>query len=134
MDFPRVNIKPEPVDVDAPPALTLSHEGIARHVLHLDQDVDHGQLVRHAELLVHIDIGGELGLLVELVEEQGPAEVSCLQPEELVDGSAAVLRDPVTERREVFRRDICGVCVDVVQHVDSLAVAVAADDDVFNIV
>ena len=68
VNIARVDIKPEGVDMD-PTVLVRPHEGIAGDVLHLEQSVDHGQLVGDAELLVNINVGGELGVLVELVKK-----------------------------------------------------------------
>ena len=67
VDFSRVDVKPECMDVDL---ASLSYHLVAGHILHLQQSVDHGQLVRHGELLVHVNIGFELGVLVEFVEQQ----------------------------------------------------------------
>ena len=63
-----VDIKPESVDVNAT-VLVGSHEGIAGDILHLQQSVHHGQFVSDAELLVNINVGRELGVLVQLVEQ-----------------------------------------------------------------
>ena len=116
------------------PSLMRSHKLIARHILHLEQGVNHGQFVRHTELLINIDIGGELGSFIEFVEEQWLTELSRLQSEKLSDRSIAVSSDPGAEGGELRGRDICGIGVDVVQHVHGLAVAVAANDDVLDVV
>ena len=99
VDVPGVDVEPEGVDVD-PAALVRPHEVVTGHVLHLQQGVDHGQLVRHAELLVHVDVGRELGVLVELVEQQRPPELGSLQAEEFSDGSVAVRGHPGAQRGE----------------------------------
>ena len=99
VDVPGVNVEPEGVDVD-PAALVRPHEVVARDVLHLQQGVDHGQLVRHAELLVHVDVCRELGVLVEFVEQQRPPELGSLQAEEFSDGSVAVRGHPGAQRGE----------------------------------
>ena len=75
MNIPSVDIEPEGVDVN-PAVLVRSHEGIAGDVLHLEQGIHHGQLVGDAKLLVNIDVGRELGVLVQLVEKQRLPEVS----------------------------------------------------------
>ena len=67
VDVSGVDVKPESVDVNPTPG-SIPHEAVAGDILHLQQGVDHGQLVRHGELLVHVNIGFELGILVELVE------------------------------------------------------------------
>ena len=63
-----VDIKPESVDVNAT-VLVGPHEGIAGDILHLKESVHHGQFVSDAELLVDINVGRELGVLVQLVEQ-----------------------------------------------------------------
>merc|ERR1719323_2623235 len=75
VDVSSVDVEPECVDMDSS-SLVRSHELVAGYVLHLEQGVDHRQLVRHAELLVHVDVGGELGVLIELIEQQRLAELS----------------------------------------------------------
>ena len=75
MNIPSVDVKPEGVDVN-PAILMRPHEGIAGDVLHLEQGIHHGQLVGDAELLVNINVGRELGVLVQLVEKQRLPEVS----------------------------------------------------------
>ena len=60
--------------------------------------------------------------------------MSRLQSEKLSDRSIAVSRDPGAEGGELLGRDICGVGVNVVQHVHGLAVAVAANDDVLDVI
>ena len=75
MDLTSVDIEPEGVDVN-PAILMRPHEGIAGDVLHLEQGIDHGQLVGDTELLVNINVGRELGVLVQLVEKQRLPEVS----------------------------------------------------------
>ena len=75
VNIARVDIKPEGVDVD-PAVLMRPHEGIAGDILHLKESVHHGQFVSDTELLVNINVGGELGVLVELVEKQRLPEVS----------------------------------------------------------
>ena len=59
-----------------PTVFVRPHKGIAGDVLHLEESVHHGEFVRDAELLVNINVGGELGILVELVEKQRLPEVS----------------------------------------------------------
>ena len=75
VNLSSVDIKPEGVDVD-PAVLVRPHEGIAGDILHLEESVHHGQFVSDTELLVNINVGGELGVLVELVEKQRLPEVS----------------------------------------------------------
>ena len=93
VDVSSVDVEPEGVDVDSS-SLVRSHELVTGYVLHLQQGVDHGQLVRHAELLVHVDVCRELGVLVEFVEQQRPPELGSLQAEEFSDGSVAVRGHP----------------------------------------
>lgn len=133
MNVSSVDVEPECVNMDSS-SFMRSHELIARHVLHLEKGVYHGQFVRYTELLIHIDIGGELGGFVEFVEQQWLTELRRLQSKKLSDGPVAVSSDPGAEGGELRGRDIGGVGVDVIQHVHGLAVAVAADDDVFDIV
>ena len=59
-----------------PPVLVRPHEGVAGDVLHLKQSVHHGEFVSDAELLINVNVGRELGILVELVEKQRFPEVS----------------------------------------------------------
>ena len=63
-----IDVKPEGVDVN-PAILMRPHEGIAGDILHLEESVHHGQFVSDTELLVNINVGGELGVLVELVKK-----------------------------------------------------------------
>ena len=76
MNLSGVDIKPEGVDVN-PPVLVRPHEGVAGDVLHLEESVHHGEFVSDAELLVNINIGGELGgLSVEFAQMKWLPEVS----------------------------------------------------------
>ena len=59
---------------------------VAGDVLHLQQSVDHGQLVSHRELLIHVDVGLEHGALVEFIDDERLAELGGLQSEELCHG------------------------------------------------
>ena len=79
VNVPSVDIKPEGVDVN-PTVLVRPHEGIAGDILHLKQSVHHGQFVSDAELLVNINVGRELGVLVQLVEQKRLPEVSLQYP------------------------------------------------------
>ena len=75
MDVSGVNVKPESVYVNSS-VLVRPHEGVTGDVLHLKQSVHHGEFVSDAELLININVGRELGVLVQLVEKQRLPEVS----------------------------------------------------------
>ena len=74
VNITSVDVKPEGVDVN-PAILMRPHEGIAGDVLHLEQGVDHGQLVGDAELLVNINVGRILCLSVEIAQIKWLPEV-----------------------------------------------------------
>ena len=57
-----------------------------------------------------------------------------LYPEELSHTASPVGVNPTSQRGELSGIDSVGVCVEVVEEVDSLAVRVATDDDMLHVV
>ena len=76
VNFSGVNVEPEGMDMNLTSS-SCSHEPVALHVLHLQQGVDHGQLVRQVELLVHVNVGLELFNLVQSVQKQRFPKLGC---------------------------------------------------------
>jgi len=66
--LPRVHVEPQRVDVRPSVSEALVHEGVGGHVLHLHQRVNHRDLVRDAEFLVDVNVGGELLIRVLCVK------------------------------------------------------------------